>query len=299
MIKIIDLHIHSNFSEDADLSVDEIFRLASNSTLSAISITDHDSINSIGEAKKIKKKYNIEYIPGVEITTVFPVDGSQQHILGYFVDDKNPFLLEALNTIKESRILVTKKRINKLKKIGFALNEERVWEMAGERPPGATSIMLEIFKNEGNSDNEKLYEYLHGAKKNNRLSLFYREYLVDGKSAYIPFQSINVEDGVDVIKKAGGIPVLAHPKFLKKKEWLDVIRDYGIQGIEAISTYHTREDIKFYQDYAFKHDLIITAGSDFHGPTAKPKVKLGGIEGNDYSFFQKLIDLHISRDKSP
>jgi len=177
MDKIIDLHIHSNFSEDADLSVEDIFKLAANVSLSAISITDHDSIESIDIAKGIRNKYNIEYIPGVEITTVFPIDGSQQHILGYFVDEKNSILLEALDKIMKFRILVTKKRIKMLRNIGFTMNEDRIWEMAGKRPPGATSIMLEIFENKKNSDDERLHDYLLGDKKENRLSIFYKEFL--------------------------------------------------------------------------------------------------------------------------
>ena len=294
MEKTIDLHIHSNFSEDADLSVEEIFKHAKELSISAISITDHDSIESIDVARSIFKKYNIEYIPGVEITTILPTDGSQQHILGYFIDEKSPILIESLNKIKEDRVLIAKSRIEKLKEIGFTMNESRIWELTGDRVPTATSIMLEILGNERNSDDERLYEYLYGDKRDNRLSFFYREYLVEGKSAYVPFKSILVEEGIDVIKRAGGISVLAHPKFVKKREWLDLIKDYGIQGIEAISTYHSSDDVKFYLEYTKKYDLLITAGSDFHGPTAKPKVQLGGISGNSYIYLQNLKDFYLS-----
>jgi len=81
---------------------------------------------------------------------------------------------------------------------------------------------------------------------------------------------------------------------VKKKEWLDTIRSYKIQGIEAISSYHSKEDIKFYLEYAKKYNLLVTPGSDFHGPTSKPKVKLGGISGNNYSYLQKLKDFRKS-----
>lgn len=297
MEKRIDLHIHSNFSEDADLSVEEIFKLAEKSSLSAISITDHDSIESISTAKNIKDKYDIEYIPGVELTTILPKDNSQQHILGYFVDENNVELDESLNGIIEKRIIIAKKRIEKLKDLGFSMNEERIWEMTGDRPPTAVSIMIEIFENEQNIDNKRLHEYLSGSKKKDRLGFFYKDYLSEGKPGYVPFQSISVEEGVNIIKKADGVPVLAHPIFLKKREFLDIIRDYGILGIEAVSTYHTQDDVDFYIDYAKSNDLLITTGSDFHGPTAKPKVKLGDITGNDYKYFRKLKDLYKSLNK--
>lgn len=294
MGKTIDLHIHSNFSEDADLSVEEIFKSACNLPLSAISITDHDSIESLEVARSISPKYDIEYVPGVEITSVLPVDGSQQHILGYFIDEKNNDLINALDRIKKSRILITNKRIEMLQNLGFAMNEERIWDMTGGRSPTATSIMVEIFDNEKNFNDARLYEYFYGDKKDDKLGSFYREYLIEGKPAYVPFQTIDIKEAVEIIKKADGIPVLAHPKFVKKREWLDQIRGYGIEGIEAISTYHTPEDRKFYLEYAMKNSLLITSGSDFHGPTAKPKVKLGGISGNDYSLLQKIKDFYVS-----
>jgi hypothetical protein len=292
MPKTIDLHIHSSFSEDGDLSVEEIFQMAAGRSICAISITDHDSIKSIYAAKSIRGNYSIEYVPGVEITTVFSADGSQQHILGYYVDEKSPALTEALTKIENFRVEITKKRIEALKSIGFALDEARIWKMADGRPTGATSITHEIILNENNQHDARLAEYITGDKKENRILHFYRDFLTEGKPAYIPFQSLSVEEGVNAIKKAGGIPVLAHPVFVKEKKWLDIITDAGILGIEAISTYHEKADIDFFLEYARKKNLLVTAGSDFHGPTAKPNIKLGGQEGMDYSYYDKLKKFH-------
>ncbi len=295
MKKVIDLHIHSNFSEDADLSVEEIFRLAQESSLSAISIADHDSIKSIEASKAIENNYPVEYVPGVEITTVFSVDGSQQHILGYYVDDKNSALVKTIDKIEKFRLVIAQKRIDALKAIGFVVDEDRIWEMTGDRPPSATSAMIEVFRNENNSEDKRLYDYLHGEKKETRIAHFYRDFFTEGKSAYVPFQSISIKECADIIKEAGGIPVLAHPKFVKDREWLDQIVDSGIQGIEAISTYHNTEDIEFFLGYANKHNLLITAGSDFHGSTSKPKIKLGGQPGGDYSYFKNLKDFYYKK----
>ena len=284
----IDLHIHSNFSEDGDLSVEEIFRLAESKNISAIAITDHDSIQSITAAKSICGNYSLEYVPGVEITTVFSADGSQQHILGYFVDEKSTHLIEAISKIENYRINITHKRIEALKKIGFSLDEARIWKMADGRPPGATSITFEILENEKNQNDKRLSDYITGVKKEKRVLNFYRDFLTEGKPAYIPFQSLSVEEGASVIKKAGGIPVLAHPVFVKDRAWLDLITEAGILGIEAVSTYHEKADIEFFLEYAHKKNLLATAGSDFHGPTAKPNIKLGGQDGMDYEYYNKL-----------
>ena len=103
---------------------------------------------------------------------------------------------------------------------------------------------------------------------------------------------IAVEEGIDVIKRSGGIPVLAHPVFIKERKWLDIIVDSGIQGFEAISTYHNKSEVEFYMEFARKHGLLITAGSDFYGPSSKPKIKLGAQAGMKYDYFEKLKDCH-------
>ena len=286
----IDLHIHSCYSEDGDYSIDYIFELAKKIGLRAISITDHDSIESIPDAVIASKKYGIEYIPGVELTTIYE-DGSQQHLLGYYIHD-NPQLNTTLKKIGQFRWEIAKRRIEKLREIGFSMNEDNVWEKANSRPPTATAIMLEVFENPENRNDKRLREYFEGEKSDNRLMFFYREYLAENMPAYVPFISIPIKEGIDVIKASGGIPVLAHPKFVNGEEHLKKIANMGIIGIEAISSYHSKEEIQYFKNFAHEYNLIITAGSDFHGPTSKPKVALGGIEGNDYSLLEELKKLY-------
>jgi 3',5'-nucleoside bisphosphate phosphatase len=288
MNKKIDLHIHSNFSEDADLSIDEIFNLAQESSISAISITDHDSIESIDKAKIISKNYSLEYITGVEISTVFPIDNSQQHILGYFINNKDKGLSDCLEKITGYRKEIEKLRIEALKKFNFSLDENKIRQMTGNRPSTAVSIMTELFTNKANLNDQRLYDYLYGEKKDRKIYHFYKDYFTKNGLAYVPFKSISTLEGIEVIKKAGGIPVIAHPIMLNKKKYLNIIKEMGILGIEAVSTYHKQKDIEFYLKYAKKNKLLITAGSDFHGPTAKPHIKLGSQDGMDYSFFEKL-----------
>jgi 3',5'-nucleoside bisphosphate phosphatase len=288
MNKKIDLHIHSNFSEDADLSVNEIFDLAKRSLLSAIAITDHDSVDSIAEAKNISKNYSMEYIPGVEITTVFPIDGSQQHILGYFIDNKNIGLIDCLEKIAGFRKIIENERIEALRKLGFSLNENNIRQMTGERPSTAVAITNELLNNETNLNDPRLQVYLNGEKKDRRIYYFYQDYFTKKGPAYVQFQSVSTQEGIEIIKNAGGIPVIAHPIMLDKKEYLDTVKEMGIAGIEAVSTYHKENDVEFYLKYAKKNKLLITAGSDFHGPTAKPHIKLGMQDGMDYRYFEVL-----------
>ncbi len=287
-MRAIDLHIHSSFSEDADYSVEEIFSLAEGTGLAALSITDHDSLESIAPAIEASKNYKIEYAPGIELTTVFPLDGSQQHILGYFIDEGNSSLTRLLEEIHGFRASIAKRRMEALRRIGFAIDERRVREMVGGRAPAATSIICEALDNPGNAKDPRLSEYRGGAKSGNRVMHFYAQFFTEGSPAYVPFESVDTESGVRAIREAGGVAVLAHPVFLKDRSRLDVIRDYGIRGIEAISSYHGAADTDFFFSYAEKNGLCATAGSDFHGPTTKPKVAIGGINGNDYPLYERL-----------
>jgi predicted metal-dependent phosphoesterase TrpH len=287
-MKTIDLHMHSRYSEDGDHSVDELFTIAAAAGLAAISVTDHDSIESIADSPAASARTGVEYVPGVEVTTVFPVDGSQQHILGYYIDPSAGGLGLTLEKIHDHRVNVAAERMKALQAIGFAVDEGRVWEIAGGRAPTATAITRGVLENPDNAADPRLAEYFHGAKADNRLFHFYREFLLEGRPAYVPFESISTSEGVKAIKNAGGVPVLAHPKFVRKREWLDIIRKYGILGIEAVSSYHGPEDIEFYLGYARRTGLLVTAGSDFHGPTTKPRVAMGSITGNDYRLLEDL-----------
>jgi 3',5'-nucleoside bisphosphate phosphatase len=288
MNKKIDLHIHSNFSEDADHSVDELFDLAQKSSLSAISITDHDSIESIDKAEIVSKKYPIDYIPGVEISTVFPIDKSQQHILGYFVDNKDKGLIDCLEKIAGYRKVIEKQRIEALRKLNFSLDENNIRKMTGNRPSTAVAMTNELFNNKANLNDQRLQVYLHGEKRERRIYYFYQDYFTKNGPAYVQFQSVSTQEGIEIIKNAGGIPIIAHPIMLDKKKYLDIIKDMGIAGIEAVSTYHKQKDIEFYLKFAEKNKLLVTAGSDFHGKTAKPHIKLGCQDGMDYSYYEKL-----------
>jgi len=287
-LKLIDLHIHSTFSEDGELSIQEILELAVARGISAIAVTDHDSVRSIPVARDLAQGYGVEHVPGVEVTTVLNDDGSQQHILGYYVDENNRELLEALERISAFRIEIAKERMAALKNAGFSLDEDMVWELAAGRAPTAASIMRAVLENPENESDPRMDSYYRGTRKDNQLPNFYREYLSEGGAAYVPFKSIGVAEGIEVIRKAGGVPILAHPVFAKKETFLDHMVDMGIAGLEAISTYHTPEQVEYYTTYADSRELLVTAGSDYHGPVSKPKVQLGGIEGNSYDLLEKI-----------
>jgi len=287
-LKGIDLHIHSSFSDDGDFTVDEIFRLAQDHSLDAIAVTDHDTLSHIDECIRISKTSGIELIPGFEITTMHPFDGSQQHILCYFADSKNPVLKAMCDRICIDREELAKERLHSLEKIGFQ-HDPSILIKKQKSPITATTVIQAILSHPANATHPLLSQYFTGSFVNDKVMSFYREFLASGKPGYSQFRSIPTRDAIEAVLDAHAVPVLAHPVFVHDDSILDDIRLSGIKGIEVYSSYHTAEDIRTYKAFADRHGLIATAGSDFHGPTAKPKVGFASVTG-DYTIVDKLKD---------
>ena len=275
----IDLHIHSSFSDDGDYPVKELFRRAEEHSLEAIAITDHDTLSHIGECVEYSASSGVELVPGFEITTMHPADASQQHILCYFADPGNSALKALCDRIRTDRIELAKERFHALSKIGFNYDSS-VLERKKDSQITATTVVKEILSHPENRNHPLLQKYFTGPCKDDRIMCFYREFLAADKQGHVPFRSIPTGDAVATVLDAHAVPVLAHPVQVKSEAILDDIRSSGIIGIEAYSSYHTPDDTKRFIEYAEKHHLIATAGSDFHGPTAKPHVGFASITGN-------------------
>jgi predicted metal-dependent phosphoesterase TrpH len=285
--RLVDLHIHSSFSDDGDFAIADIFGMAQRHALAAIAITDHDTLDGISGELVTAQQFNVEMIPSVEITTVFPDDGSQQHILCYFADPDSPALSAVCARIRNDRVDLALERLHALKKMGLDYDPIVEIELLTTSSPTATTVVKSIFSHEENKKHPLLQSYYDGEKSNNRVMNFYRDFLAFGKPAFTPFRSIPTRDAVITILESGALPVLAHPVFARNTTILDKIVSYGVIGLEAYSSYHDAEQTRFYIEYAKGKNLLTTAGSDFHGPTAKPKVPFASVTG-DYSIVDCL-----------
>lgn len=280
----IDLHIHSNKSSDGDLSVEELIELSCGK-LSAISVTDHDTLDAYPEAVEIGKAKDIEVVQSVEITTHF--NGREFHILAPFVERKGP-ILELLERLKYGRILLAEERIKKLQKIGFSIKMEDVFYYSSNAIPIGTAIARVLFLSQ--PDHPLLKKYLdEPAKAPYR---FYKDYFEPGGPAYVPFAYVSIEEAVEAVKNSGGVPVLAHPgaSFCKVgRDDLVYLKNKGLEGVEVWTSYHTPEKKLFYYELAKELNLVSTPGSDFHG-SIKPHVSFASIEEGDYSVVEMLME---------
>ncbi|AZO95386.1 PHP domain-containing protein [Halocella sp. SP3-1] len=295
--KKIDLHMHSIYSSDGEFHPCKLLEIAKENNLTAVALTDHNTVAGISEAIAAGKHLGIEVVPGIEIDSQFRKYSI--HILGYYFDindDKLNNLLTELNSLYYG---LAQKRVTKLTELGFDIDYQQVLDYAVDLPVGVV-IAEALLKNKKNFNHPLLKPYLTGEKSKQPYFNFHLDFFSRGKAAYVHFKSISSKQVIKLIKGLGGIPVLAHPGYsfnYQNENDLTALKELiaeGLVGIEAYSSYHKQNEINEFEQIGKDNSLIITAGSDFHGKL-KPEISMGGIKNNNYSILEELKDylLHI------
>lgn len=275
-MKKIDLHMHSYFSDDGELSPEIIINKAIENGLDIISITDHNSIKANNIALEYANNKNIKYISGIEIDCQYK--GINLHLLGYDFDfNKDCFIKLEENIIKQEKEAGLK-RIKKIKEVtNLYLNDEDVLTKAPSGIITGELIAEVLLSDERNKDSKILSPYRDGGIKSDMPFVnFYWDYFSQGKPAYVHIEYITLLEAIKMIKDNGGISILAHPGNNLKNNF-DIIDDLireGIDGIEVFSSYHSKETMEFFYNKAIKNNLFITCGTDFHGKN-KPNIEIG------------------------
>lgn len=291
-MKKLDLHMHSYFSDDGELSPEAIIDKAIKNGLDLISITDHNSVKANSVALEYIKDKNISYIPGIEIDCQY--NGLNLHLLGYNFDfTKSCFANLEENIIKEEQKAGIK-RIEKIKETtNLYLNTEDVLNKATNGIIPGELIAEVLLEDERNKNSELLKPYRAGGQRSDMPYVnFYWDFFSQGKSAYVHIEYISLSEAIKMIKNNGGIAIIAHPGNNLKNN-LDIIDDLiseGIDGIEVFSSYHSKETIDFFYNKAIENKLLITCGTDFHGKN-KPNIELGKFEYEIGSYLSKNPDL--------
>jgi 3',5'-nucleoside bisphosphate phosphatase len=256
-----DLHLHTNES-DGRLSPAELVLLAKKKGLDVIAVTDHDSVGGIDEAAaEALNAPRIVVIPGVEINTDLP--SGELHVLGYFIDHRDAELGRTLSKIRDSRIGRAKEMVQKLQELGLGVEWSRVMELArGESicRPHIAQAMLE--KGYVATEREAFDKYI-------------------GRSgpAYVEREKIKPEEAVRIVKRNGGLPVLAHPADIPELEaMLARLIEAGLVGIEAYYAQYDEATINRLVLVAAQHQLLTTGGSDYHNFLDSAEVPLGSAE---------------------
>ncbi len=254
-----DLHNHSICS-DGRFKPKEIIEMAKDRNLDYISLTDHDTLSGIDEAILEAKRLNINFIPGIELSTEY--NGESIHVLGFFNKENysNPKLNKILEEFKEKRIARAYKLVDNLKKFhNIELDINKVLSNGKDtiaRPHIAKAII------------DAGYPYDH--------EYIFKNFIGNNCPAYVPSTKLSTIEGIKLLKEFNALVFLAHPILVKKTSINDLIK-LGFDGIEAIYFRNTESDTIKLINLAKENNLYISCGSDCHGI---PKDKSHGNVGD-------------------
>jgi predicted metal-dependent phosphoesterase TrpH len=269
----IDLHIHSTAS-DGSLTPTEIIAKARQQRLAAIAITDHDTVAGVAAVMARALPSDLQFISGVEISTAapasFPCQGSL-HLLGYGVNPKDSHLQDALRRLQNARRDRTPRIIARLNQLGIGITLADLEAAAGDVQLGRPHIANYLI-NKGIVDNfDEAFE----------------QYLGVGRPGYADKYRIGCEDAIQLIRNAGGVPVLAHPALIVPRgTWrlealVAALKTAGLVGLEAYYPEHTVIQTQTFLSWVKQYALVATGGTDYHGHM-RPGVDMG-IAGGDFN----------------
>ncbi|MFT8319942.1 MAG: PHP domain-containing protein [Bacillus sp. (in: firmicutes)] len=249
----IDLHMHTTCS-DGELSPEKIVLLAKQEGIKIMAITDHDEIAAYKSAKNIADNVGITLIPGIEINTSGP--NGELHILGYGIQPDHPKLVEYIAWRKNDRIVWSKQIVEKLQQLGYKIK----WRNCFERAEGGvivrTHIAEELVANQYFATEKQAFETL----------------LINGKAAFVERSAFSSLEAIQLIHLCGGKAFIAHPNLYSFPWSLEMLIEEGIDGIEAYYFTHDKKTTDYWLQQAEQHQLLVSAGSDYHGKSRKETI---------------------------
>lgn len=264
-----DLHVHTDAS-DGLLTPEEVVNWAFKKRLRAIGITDHDTVSGIEPAIKSNITPEIlEIVPGIELNTEYA--GQEIHMLGYYIDYKDPWFLDILKKMQQSRYERAVAMIEKLNYLGINIKLEQVEYISKGSSIGRPHI-ARIMVEKGYVDS---------------MASAFDKYIGLGCPAYVERFKITTKDAIDIIKDVGGVPVLAHPGLIVDRKTIIRALELGVKGIEVYHPKHDQDMVKYLYYLAKDRKLLMTGGTDCHG------IKQNGqpVMGNISIDYNKVLDL--------
>lgn len=248
MMLKVDLHLHTTES-DGILTPEVLVSAVAAAGLDYFSITDHDTLAMYERHGALLQKFGRRVISGVEVST--NTGDREVHILGYGVPVDGRGLNGILVDRRQARRARAQRILALLQQSGAPISMRDVEQHAGAGMIGRPHIARTLVEHGFARDVSDAFDRFIGA----------------GCAAYVPSSQITPQQAISAINESGGVSVLAHPTRNAAEECLDDFIRHGLQGIEVYSTSHTVHDAERLRARARKHNLVMTAGTDFHGPT--------------------------------
>jgi 3',5'-nucleoside bisphosphate phosphatase len=267
----VDLHVHSTAS-DGLRTPGRLVEMAVDASLSFVSITDHDTLDGLREGSQVAGNAGIGFVPGVELSVDLGFEGLTAHLLGYFpsadidrLTDPSTSLGDAMVYVREGRQRRNPRILEKLRASGVYLLMDDVRHLADGEVVGRPHI-AEAMLNAG---------YVSSMKE------AFNRFLAKGRPAYAERDRLPVTRAMEVIREAGGLPVMAHPGYIPLDSdamaaFFRRMADKGLAGIEVFYPTHSAGEIEFLLSVADELGLLVTGGTDYHGRETEA-APLGGV----------------------
>ncbi len=257
---MIDLHTHSTAS-DGTATPSRLVAKAVEEGLTGLALTDHDTIDGLGEAIAAASTTDLVFVPGIEISA--KTERGILHILGLHIDHRNATLTKTLTWVVDMRNQRNQLMAKKLADLGMPTSIEDVKRLCPGSVVGRPHFAM-FMKEKG---------YARSIKA------AFDKYLGAGKRVYVPKEKLSSKRAIEVIRKAGGVPVLAHPSQtgLKGSALELLVRQLADEGLEGMETHYSGyspNETRKYLQLAEEYGLVQSGGSDFHGKI-KPGLFLG------------------------
>jgi predicted metal-dependent phosphoesterase TrpH len=268
---MIDLHLHTTASDGQCAPADLVAR-ARDAGITVLAVTDHDTMAGVSEAAAHAARLGLGFVPGIEMTAVH--DGHDVHVLGYWVDSDSPALAALLHALRASRRERAREIAQRLAREGAPIDITELVDGAAEtgrsiaRPAIARALIRRGHVG--------------------TVSEAFDRFLSEGRPAYVSHRGPSPIDVVGAIVAAGGMASLAHPGPLNRDELIPALVPAGLAAVEAYHSAHDERTRSRYLAVAVEHGLVVTGGSDFHGPEAR-RAELFGRVGLPAEEFSRLL----------
>ena len=249
---MIDLHSHTTAS-DGQHSPTDLVALAAGAGVTALAVTDHDTVEGLAEATEAARARGMELVPGIELSAF--VNKREVHILGHFVRpdfERLAHYAARLRVEREERMV---RMVERLQGMGFPIQMEEVRALAGGAQLGRPHLARVMVERRWCLDVKQAFDRFLGA----------------GKPAWVERFKLDGKDAIHLIHQAGGTATLAHPGSSKLERYdILLLARAGLDGLEALHSDHNPSVRQRYMKFATEFDLVPTGGSDFHGEQVTP-----------------------------
>jgi predicted metal-dependent phosphoesterase TrpH len=255
---VIDLHSHTLHS-DGDRTPDQLLSEAAAAGVTILAVTDHDTVSGVAECRAAAQIHGLRLVAGIELSC--ELHGREVHVLGHFLDEASPALGRLASGMMAERRERMERMVHRAQEAGFSsVTMERVIARSGGENLGRPHLA------------RVLVDFGHAQSIKDAFDQFLRT----GAALWVDRRRLSIAEAVEIVRGAGGTTSVAHPgaNGVSRQE-LRVLAEAGVDAVEAWHPDHPPNQVEAFQRWAAELGMLVTAGSDYHGPTVQPDRKLG------------------------